>query len=88
MKGKVMKNDTVNSSIAKEAITYAFAHCEAKLSEIARNLEQSEQELREWVGILLLTKGTGTFDSLSSLRGHSTKVHKTVRKMEMVGDTH
>lgn len=82
-----MKNDN-NSSISNENITYALAHCEAKLAEIARNLNQSESELREWVGILLLSSGTRTFNNLSALRGKTPKIYKTVRSVEMARNTH
>lgn len=83
-----MKNDNAESNIPSENITYAFAHLEAKLAEIARNLNQPEQELREWMGILFLSSGTGIINNLSSLSENNSRLYKTKRKMEMDGVTH
>src|SRR5882724_9481401 len=77
-----MKNND-DSTIPSESIVYAFARCEALIDTIAENINESKQELREWVGILLLSEGTGIINNLSSLRSKTSNVHKTVRKMEM-----
>src|SRR5215471_1216347 len=85
----MMKNhDTANSSIPKEVITYAAAHIEAKLAEIARNTLQPEQELREWVAIFLLSSWTGISDYMPTLRRSSSKTHPTTRKMAMAHNSH
>lgn len=81
-------NDKSSDSLPNATITYCLAHCEAKITEIARDSNESESELREWVGILLLTKGTGTLNNLSTLRGSSTEVHKTVRKVALARNSH
>lgn len=77
-----MKNDT-NSNTSQETIGYALGFCEAKISEIARDSNEPEQELRQWVGILLLTQRTGIINRMSPLSGKASKLHKALGKMEM-----
>jgi hypothetical protein len=83
-----MKHDTVESSIPKEVITYAAGKVEAGISEIARNTNQPEQELREWVAIFLLSSWTGISNNLPTLRGKATKLYPTTRKMAMANNSH
>ena len=83
-----MKNDNAEPSIPKEVITYVAAHCEAKISEAARNTNQPEQELREWVAIFLFSSWTGLSNYMPSLRRKATKVYSTARKMAMVNNSH
>ena len=83
-----MKHDTVESSIPKEVITYTAAFCESRIAEIARNTNQPEQELREWVAIFLLSSWTGISNYMPSLRRGSAKVHPTTRKMAVANNSH
>lgn len=85
MKGT--KNDT-ESSIPKEVITYAAAYCESKLAEIARNTNQPESELRQWVAIFLLSSWEGLSNSMSPLRRTPTKIYRPTRKMALVNNSH
>jgi len=80
--------NTTESSIPKEVITYAAGAIEARLAEIARNTNQPEQELREWVAIFLLSSWTGISDYMPSLRGKAPKNSPATRKMEMVNNSH
>lgn len=82
-----MKNDT-HSNTTNESIAYALGVIETRLAEIARDFNQSEQEFREWVGILLLSERKGTFNSLSSLRGKTSKMDKNLGKMAMDEQSH
>lgn len=83
-----MKHDTVESSIPKEVITYAAGSVESRIAEIARNSNQPEQELREWVAIFLLSSWTGISDYMPTLRGKTTKMGRPIRKMEMANNSH
>lgn len=82
-----MKHDT-EPSIPKEVITYAAGSIEARLAEIARNTNQPESELREWVAIFLLSSWTGIIDYMPTLRGKATKTNSAARKMEMANNSH
>lgn len=83
-----MKHDTASISIPKEVITYAAGAIEAKLAEIARNTNQPEQELREWVAVFLLSSWEGISNNLPSLRRSSTKIYPSTRKMAMANNSH
>lgn len=83
-----MKNDTIESNIPKEVITYAAGSIEARLSEIARNTNQPEQELREWVAIFLLSSWTGISDHLPTLRRQTSTLRGTARQMAVVNNSH
>jgi hypothetical protein len=88
MKGKLMKHDTTEPSIPKEVITYAAGAIEVRLAEIARNTNQPEQELREWVAIFLLSSWTGISNYLPTLRGKTSKIYPSTRKMAMANNSH
>jgi hypothetical protein len=88
MKGKVMKNDNAERSIPNEVITYAAGSIESKLAQIARDTNQPEQELREWVAIFLLSSWEGLSNSLPTLRGKTAKIYPTTRAMAMVNNSH
>ena len=83
-----MKNDTTEPSIPKEVITYAAGAIEVRLAEIARNTNQPEQELREWVAIFLLSSWTGISNYLPTLRGKTSKIYPSTRKMAMANNSH
>lgn len=82
-----MKNDT-DSTTKDTSITYALGCIETRLSQIARDLNESEQELREWVGILLLSSGQGNFNQLSNMRRETPKMGKPVEQMAVELNTH
>jgi SOS-response transcriptional repressor LexA len=82
-----MKHDT-KSEIPKEVITYTAGAVEGRIAEIARNTNQPESELREWVAIFLLSSWTGISDYMPTLRGKATKVYKTTRKMAVAVNSH
>ena len=83
-----MKHDSTEHSIPKEVITYAAGAVEARISEIARNSNQPEQELRKWVAVFLLSSWEGLSNNLPSLRRSSTKIYPSTRKMAMVNNSH
>jgi hypothetical protein len=84
----MMKHDSTKLNVPKEVITYAAGAIEARLAEIARNTQQSESELRQWVAIFLLSSWEGLSNSLPSLRGKTTKIYPSTRKMAMVNNSH
>lgn len=83
-----MKHDSTEHSIPKEVITYAAGAVEARISEIARNSNQPEQELRKWVAVFLLSSWEGLSNNLPSLRRSSTKIYPSTRKMAMANNSH
>jgi hypothetical protein len=83
-----MKNDATEYSIPKEVITYAAGAVEAKLAEIARNSNQPESELRQWVAIFLLTSWEGLSNNLPSMRGKATRLYSGTRAMAMANNSH
>lgn len=83
-----MKHDTTEPSIPKEIITYAAGSVESRLAEIARNTNQPEQELREWVAIFLLSSWTGISDYMPTLRRETTRSYSTARKMAVANNSH